>query len=143
MANITEDYVSFKTAKLLKEKGFDVQCKNYFSLNNDAIRHNLNKKYGAKKNWNSIELCVSRPSQSLAMKWLREVHKLWIDFSVFCPAPEGMHKQEDCIPRYYYRIKKYNIGYMDFITSDEHILNFPSYEQAVEAAIKYCLENLI
>ena len=26
MATITEDYVSFKTAKLLKEKGFDIPC---------------------------------------------------------------------------------------------------------------------
>jgi hypothetical protein len=30
---ITEDYVSFETAKLLKEKGFDATCKKYYNLN--------------------------------------------------------------------------------------------------------------
>ena len=27
---ITEDYVSFETAKLLKEKGFDSECHSYY-----------------------------------------------------------------------------------------------------------------
>ncbi len=27
---ITEDYVSFETAKLLKEKGFDDECQKYY-----------------------------------------------------------------------------------------------------------------
>ena len=29
--NLTEDYVSFETAKLLKEKGFDEPCFAYYS----------------------------------------------------------------------------------------------------------------
>ena len=128
---ITEDYISFETAKLLKDKGFDVRCKNYFSLNNDDIRHNLNKKYGAKKNWNSIELCVSRPSQSLAMKWLREVHRLSIE------------PYYNLVLSWVVDIK--HIGKHTDTKEFEEVRSqsYNSYEQACEAAIKYCLENLI
>lgn len=58
-----------------------------------------------------------------AMKWLREVHK--IDMWVEC----------------------HNRRYKGYIHSeqrgDEALFYEDSYEQACEAAIKYCLENLI
>lgn len=155
---ITEDYVSFETAMLLKEKGFDAEIKTYWEkalyepyleFVPEPRNHEVSNSEGYltfRGNKDTIEdediLCIA-PTVQMAMKWLREAHKLWIEFSVFCPAPEEISKQEDCVPRYFYRIKKYNIGYMDFITSEEHTLNFPSYEEACEAAIKYCLENLI
>ena len=31
MKQITEDYVSFEIAKLLKEKGFDIPCDSYYT----------------------------------------------------------------------------------------------------------------
>ena len=46
MAQITEDYCSFETAKLLKEKGFTLPVKNYYSLYTEDAKHNLQKKYG-------------------------------------------------------------------------------------------------
>lgn len=72
-----EPLVSFDVASLLKEKGFDWKTFNYFNSERDLvtpdeyevefyphnpINHNLQD-----YNW-------SRPSQSLAQKWLREVH---------------------------------------------------------------------
>ena len=35
---ITEDYVSFETAKLLKEKGFNESCYTYYDDIDDSIR---------------------------------------------------------------------------------------------------------
>lgn len=53
---ITEDYVSFETAKLLKEKGFDEECQQYYG----------DYKYPC-------------PTLQLVMKWLREVHSYNIE----------------------------------------------------------------
>lgn len=128
MKQITEDYVSFEIAKLLKEKGFDVPVKNYFSLNKDAILHNLDKKYGAKKNWNAFEICISRPSQYLALKWLREMHAICIEV---CRNINTFY--------YSYRV----IQGSSFVRLLDWSDSYDNYEQAVEAALKYTLENLI
>ena len=54
MANkITEDYVSFEVAKLLKEKGFDEECQQYYG----------DYKYPC-------------PTLQMAMKWLRKTHNI-------------------------------------------------------------------
>ena len=126
---ITEDYVSFETAKLLKEKGFQLPVKNYYSLYTEDVKHNLQKKYGAKKNWNSFALAVSRPSQGLAMKWLREKH------IVIIPEVETFYA-DGSVSSW-----EYHIWCDDNYEEGQH--SFSSYEEAAEAAIKYCLENLI
>ena len=131
MTQITEDFVSLETAKLLKEKGFDAPVKNYYSLYTEDVKHNLQKKYGAKKNWNSFDLTISRPSQSLVMKWLREVHMIFIRPNINFLYPI----------RYYCEIFCYgdNLKTQQDVTTER----FESPEEACEAAIKYCLENLI
>ena len=132
MAQITEDYVSFETAKLLKEKGFTLPVKNYYSLYTEDVKYNLQKKYGAKKNWNSFALAVSRPSQSLVMKWLREEKDVQIEIPIvgtdtWVSPTKWM---------YGFRCQTKDV-------IDGRNANFSSYEEAAEVAIKYCLENLI
>lgn len=133
MAQITEDYVSYDVAKLLKEKGFDAPVKNYYSIYTEDVKHNLQKKYGAKKNWNSFDLTISRPSQSLVMKWLREVQHC-----VICVTPLTFYCGETV------STWGYNIWADDNLEIDEfNSHKFPTYEEACESAIRYCLENLI
>lgn len=64
---IEEDYVSFETAKLLKEKGFDWECK--------TRKFYPEPEYDAESPDG-----VYAPTIQMAMKWLREVHN--IDISV-------------------------------------------------------------
>lgn len=132
MAQITEDYCNFETAELLKGKGFDVPVKNYYSLFTEDVKYNLQKKYGAKKNWNSFALTVSRPSQSLVMKWLREVHGLYIDIVT------SFSQDNIC-----YTFSCFNI--MDLIqgTKGTSYHEYQTHEEVCESAIRYCLENLI
>lgn len=123
---ITEDYVSFETAKLLKEKGFDGECRTYyqeFPVNMIAvIRHSCLIKKTTDLEPNEV-LC---PTLQMAMKWLREVHDAIIN--VFYDEDEDRW----CAEHYRRLMDDYTlIGYGD------------TYEQACEAAIKYCLENLI
>ncbi len=132
---ITEDYVSFETAKLLKEKGFDGASRRMFRTL---------KGYPAKfydlPNWTTnIDLndtCQNCefaiiPTLQMATKWLREVHHIFISIS--------FQYDKFNYPHYFYKIA--NIGKKEDwnIEKSEHI----TVEEATEAAIKYCLENLI
>lgn len=113
---ITEDYVSYEVAKLLKEKGFDeysvmVYNQNGSFMPNGAIEDTYQSFYFA-------------PTHQMAMKWLREVHNLHI--VVF-------HYDNLAFPYIWY-IFAHN-------KDKPHKAN--SYEEAVEAALKYTLENLI
>lgn len=122
---ITEDYVSFETAKLLKEKGFDEPTtKSYYTegFENPMIfSHDLLPRIQTDE-----FLC---PTLQMAMKWLREVHNLYINVFV---------TWKNKIPHYQWSI--------DNLITQDTIYETPcleKYEQACETAIKYCLENLV
>ena len=120
---ITEDYVSFEIAKLLKEKGFNSHC--HFAKKIIEIKHKEEEGEWMSEN----EDLTYIPTLQMAMKWLREVHNIHIEVKYFFEP----------------HIYKYTIIYtpvaLDNISS--HPLCFNTYEQACEAAINYCLENLI
>ena len=69
---IEESYVSFDTAKLLKEAGFDVPCTSQYT--EGKCIWNVGYPY----NFNQDEFGYSRPTQSLAARWLREVYNVAI-----------------------------------------------------------------
>jgi len=119
---ITEDYVSFETAKLLKEKKFDEFCYYYYMEDGNLKLTNWDKEHN---------FCPC-PTLQMAMKWLREVYKLDIDVSIEYKNSKKVY--------YYSILKKTVIRDIDCLHSET---NFDSYEQACEASIKYCLENLI
>lgn len=116
---ITEDYASFETAKLLKEKGFDCASKVWYSENTSQ--------FGGEK----YTFICPAPTLQIAMKWLREVHKLSIEpyyDEVLTWVVDIKHIGKHTDTR-------------EFETVRENC--YKTYEQACEAAIKYCLENLI
>ena len=139
MATITEDYVSFETAKLLNEKGFNEPT--WTRYENDDDNEVI---FGDKYNWNNSPMRqISAPTLQMAMKFLREEHEL--------------HIMVDCVGRCNYNpiIQRFDgedfevDGVVRCITKQigKRYVNvcrgFKTYEEAAEAAIKYCLENLI
>lgn len=131
---ITEDYVSYEVAKLLKEKGFDEYYPLWYNLDRPLEGPFFYKEIG----WyghNSYEYngkrIVSAPTLQMAIKWLREVHKINIDI-------KSRWKLNPYKIDYYYFVLHYKN-----VPSDSFIIKFDSYEEAVEAALKYCLENLV
>jgi len=135
---ITEDYVSFETAKLLKEKGFQQLQDNcgYFttemiySINvDDNGEHHFAHQYPA--GVYNKDKYIAAPTIQMAMKWLREEHKLhiWIAHKL---------KQNKGLPWYY---EIHNIETGTVVKIGDVVCG--SYEVACEAAIRYCLENLI
>lgn len=125
---ITEDYVSFETAKLLKEKKFDWECISYYVDDEpDDVKYSLCGETNSI--WESR--CCSAPTLQMTMRWLRKVHNLhiWVDYSSF--------DFNDKLP-YLWNIRQTKIE-GDYWGGTYH----KSYEEACEEAIKYCLENLI
>lgn len=62
--------ISFETAKLAKEKGFDkVMCTGYYMGTDDCIQITAYRQHKSK------DKCLAS-TQSLLQKWLREVHKI-------------------------------------------------------------------
>lgn len=151
---ITEDYVSFEIAKLLKEKGFDEDTTyvwyEHLPKENAVRKEEMGKpkmdyfyfdKNGERntKYHNSLGLIpyingeiYSAPTHQMATKWLRE--KGWhIEISLTYDDDE-----KAC---YYVLITNTKT----FIGKDTELDDklFYIYEEAVEAALKYSLENLI
>lgn len=118
---ITEDYVSFETAKLLKDKGFDEPCRSYWPDNN-YLSFEHTKLFISNDN---DFVYLLRPTIQIARKWLRKVHN--IDISVTPDRKAG------------YSVLIFKDKRLPFDTLD----SYSTYEQACEVAIKYCLENLI
>jgi len=156
---ITEDYVPFEIAKLLKEKGFKEWCRCCYGV---AVLHNgedisFDEECDLKDEGreNEIEYVEggtfyylncnngdedtnvwAAPTLQMTMKWLRKVHNLAIGASI---TVDGWRSRVS-------RIKLDSEGFIvDIIDGidDGNIPNCDTYEQACEAAIKYCLENLI
>lgn len=127
-----EDYVSFETAKLLKENGFN-EMTIYHYTNGDTLQHNII--YNKYKN-SQLENAYSAPTLQMVMKWLREVHHKHCCIS-YDIGLEWFFQIVDLkeIVEYDYPETKYYHA--------ENETGFNTYEEACEAAIKYCLEHLI
>ena len=115
---IEESYVSFDTAKMLKEVGFDVPCTSQYT-EGEGIWN-----VGYPYNFNQDEFGYSRPTQALAARWLREVHHYAI-----CVWYSAEHK------KWFYAY-----GNLDNMMFDEEYsisdFIYDSYEQALEAGLQ-------
>ena len=123
MATITEDYVSFETAKLLKDKGFDEYTFSDYSeegvIGFNEVETRIAKGY-------------QRPTLQMAMKWLRKEHNLCI---VPLPIVTDDDGEGGCLWKYTISMK------LKVLFDSENLYESP--EIALDDAIKYCLENLI
>ena len=129
---ITEDYVSFATAQLLKEKGFDGKdTEDCFAFYKENGEIGFLQTFGDIADYNP-ENPVIAPTHQMAMKWLREAHKWSIQvFPVFDTL-------KWCYDIYKLKIQKYQ-SRPDLLSN----VDYDTYEEACEAALIYCLENLI
>lgn len=120
---ITEDYVSYETAKLLKKKGFNEFCPKCYNTIVTPWFTTTDLEKGA------MEHQIYAPTLQVAMKWLRETFEI--------------HCQIDCpliIFNWRYGIRDLN---KDEWVTLRNMGDYDTYEEACEAAIRYCLENLI
>jgi hypothetical protein len=142
---ITEDYVSYEVAKLLKDKGFPQEYDIYHSMvyneedyedEYEVQRMVLETKLVKAGTLSSYPVGVPEPkcycpTLQMAMKWLREEHNIFIEISVSIDLNGNYHYSYSILNRECKYVRK---GYTSFDWN---------YEQACEIAIKYTLENLI
>ena len=127
---ITEDYVSFGTAKLMKEKEFnaDVNCTHVY-----VYGRVVSKDYF--RDINELEEYIQAPTLQMAMKWLREVHGLHISLEP-CYDYDSMHV-------IFLAFVQNVADVHEFMDGRKNVASYPNAEKSCELAIRYCLENLI
>lgn len=107
---IEESYVSFDTAKLLKEAGFEVRC--------GAIVDDDGRK-------------LYRPTQALAARWLREKHRIVVDVAFIPPSVNGD------VWQYFIGEMDDMVWEGDFESSDR---KYSTYEEALEAGLQKAIK---
>ena len=133
---ITEDYVSFEVAKLLKEKGFNSDSKAYYIMYADGThKFYISQAYPLGFDYNNNEeFEVSAPTHQMAMKWLREAKGIYITIG---------HGDYPSLKKHFFIPTIEDLESVYGVDDEEVTQEFDTYEEACEAAIKYCLENLI
>lgn len=138
---ITEDYVSFETAKLLKEKGFDEECRAFYKEWDGEVTicqctsshlfeyccNSMLEKFN-----DSEETNIAAPTLQMTMKWLME--RGWF----ICIIPLAFYCGEKAVKFGYNFWAGDNLEVYESSTP-----KFNTYEETCEDAIKYCLENLV
>lgn len=130
---VEEAYVSFETAKLLKEKRFSGACRTFYTIEGMLVHLNnlVVGKYGFGINGQTGFLA---PTQQMAIGLLRENCNLLLscetDVNGWTCTVSKVHRDSDG------RI----ISVEDY---DDALPCCNTYEDACDAAIKYCLERLI
>jgi hypothetical protein len=135
-----EEIVTFDTAKLAREKGFNYRCHKFTYLIGEKIYDGeyLNHNKEVKKFISKISI----PTQSLLQKWLREKHNCYIQIS------EDFYKNGiNHLVQVLFYDKKGSNGY-DYICDkkstgmwgDNH--EFPTYEEALEFGLQKALEKI-
>lgn len=138
--NITEDYVSFETAKLLKEKGFNEYCRTYYTNSRIGFHDIYNSpQLIDNKSLFEMGLGLSAPTLQMAMKWLRIKHNIHIEILM---TNHSMSERFD-IPKYYWVAVGAKTSKWITESTLYSAKQFDTNEEACEAAIKHCLENLI
>lgn len=132
---ITEDYVSFETAKLLREKGFNEICEMFYCKPHEGYLKNHKRDEWWNSNLRKDMTCTC-PTLQMAVKWLRKTHQLEVrstydyDKDSWWGNINPMFEETDENSDIYQ--KALGFDYQG-----------KSYEESAEAAVKYCLENLI
>jgi len=110
-----EQLIEFKTAKLAKEKGFDIKSSYEYDELKVPQQYGLLEAHGL---WR-----ISAPTQALLQKWLRDIHGIHI---VMVSGYSGFPNYDVCV-----MLNKTN-----YLREDKDY----SYEEALEKGLKEALK---
>lgn len=118
---ITEDYVSFETAKLLKEKGFEGDNRDWYTPDGFIEEVGVDDGIDPTAHEDIFDSLVPAPTLQMAAKWLR-TKNIFID----------IYHYNSKIAPFIWRIFAYNILMPQ--TAE-------TFEEAAEASINYVLKH--
>lgn len=122
---ITEQYVTFEIAQLLKEAGFDEICDTFYSSNVGAPYLLRSRNSELRKEY------YSRPTQALAARWLREVHRIAI---ILTPMTDGWMYDLYDLKKYQYIILSKDAGIVTYETA---------FEEALQETLRLIIKNKV
>ena len=126
-----EQLISLETAKLAKEKGFDVPCTKHYSSNkNETGGYDIHRsrQYVTHKSLRSGGYLA--PTQSLLQKWLRDKHRLYLTVDVAVYGDEGRYAAQLVG---YHKLKFTNVLIDGFTI-------YNTYEEALEEGLQQALK---
>lgn len=147
---IEEDYCSYKTSKLLKDKGFNESIETLIQpdgtrwfLDENSVK--IDKHLTIRNSeTNPYSDAVSCPTLAMAAKWLRKTYNLHI--SVFVGTDESSDADGKIVEEWSFWTYLIESTYGNIIydaCAQFDPTEYQSYEEALEAAIVYSLKNLI
>lgn len=120
---IQESYCSYEVAKLLKEKGFDEPCRYFYKFDSK-------ERYYGTELTNSLvgDKIYNTCTHQMAMAWLRD-KGVYVEVEIIITTEHKVfYHSSVCTLNVYWTV----VGQW-----------CDTYEEAVESALKYCLENLL
>ena len=124
-----EELISFETAKIAKEKGFNVYSESrlYFTTKGKPVHQDEYRASDCIEDRSTND--YKRPTQSLLQKWLREEHGIYVNIEVM---PCSGLLVFNYLIRYLKDIGKIKIS--------RHIFKHETYEQALEEGLQEALK---
>ena len=132
-----EQLISFETAKLAKEKGFNEFSNNLYSLmSENLIKDSKNKNSDSDDKHREYKF-VSVPTQSLLQKWIREVHNIEILINRIPPEAVLASKNngKNILNNYSY--------YVWSLNNNPRIANKGSFKNTYEEALEVGLQEAL
>ena len=139
---IKESYVSFETARMLKEAGFDVSCRGVYIT--DRTGHYRFREYDNKQTiddlcWNienGFQDEYLAPTQALAARWLREVNCIHVSSNIFMDSANDADGKT---------VDEWTFWSYDLFDNSGRIIEesddrYDSYEQALEAGLREAIK---
>jgi hypothetical protein len=128
-----ETKVGFETAKLAKEKGFNLNPIqigfNYYKPDGERLKSGeYNKEF--------VKYCIPYCTQSLLQKWLREVHNIIVEVVAYYDE-EQLPLSKPVKPKGYFAWDYYD----DTFTEDKAIKT-ETYEEALEIGLQEGLKQI-
>lgn len=145
---LAEDYCLYEVSKLFREKGFSEKCVACYDWIDNSLRTIYHDTTGEvePQDWNNLTFeeagkiglanwyrNISAPTHQMAMKWLRKIYGFHISVAPY------LNNEGEVI--WVWEI--INIETATIIADSLDGDDFNSCEEAAEAALKYCLTELI
>lgn len=118
-----DELISFETAKLAKEKGFNESCRDIYDSYSSTDKIELFENI----HYPDTEDTIGAPTQSLLQRWLREVHSI-ILVCLFSYVTDRN--------KYYYEIHHSNKLYTNLVNDKYN----DTYEEALEEGLQEALK---
>jgi len=136
---MTEQLISFETAKLAKEKGFDNGSDTFYAKNTVFKSWDLyviddigGRHYNSKNNSQ-----YEAPTQSLLQKWLRDEHKLHI---LIHPDKMTEYNNGELFFNCSVKLNARDYEYALILRHKSKIAEYNTYEEALEEGLKQSLK---